>query len=91
MLEIEVGKIEGYPVLYLPERDLVFCKNTVLPFKKMQSILHSSRSKHEIPEKQLSITKLDSTVTLGCLITPEYNLRKIEKEICKWKIKTKKE
>lgn len=86
MDKIAVGEIEGYPVYFIPSRELLFCKNTIVPFKRMQEILHSDTSRHTIEEKNLTITKLAGFITLGCLTTSINNLEQIERDILKWEI-----
>lgn len=41
MNKIEVGFIEEYPVLYLPDKDLIFCKNTIVPVNVMLDAFNS--------------------------------------------------
>ena len=52
-----VGKIQGYDVVYIPEKHLVFCKNTAIPLKVILEILKSKEQKTYIPAKKLWITK----------------------------------
>lgn len=79
--KIEVGKIQGYPVLYIPSRRLLFCKNTIVPLDKMKEVLRSNTAKHRIERSNLSITKFGGTIELGCLTTTIDNLKSIEKYI----------
>ena len=81
MDKIEVGRIEDYPVIYVPEKKLVFCKNTIVPLDEMKKILHSGTSKHRIERANLPITKFANTIELGCLTTTISNLKEIEKQI----------
>ena len=80
-MRMNVGKIEGHDVLYIPEKHIVFCKNTAVPVPLLEGILDSSLSKHNIPEKNLTITKHNGVIKLGCLCTTESNLFKIRKTI----------
>lgn len=80
-----VGKIQGYDVLYLPEKDYVFCKNTVLPLCIMKDALRNGLDRVEITEKNLVILFNENTVDMGCLSTTKENLRNIAKEINRFK------
>ena len=80
-MRMSVGKIEGHEVLYIPEKNVVYCKNTAVPVPLMEKILDSSLSKHTIPEKNLDIVKNNGVIKLGCLYTTETNLFKIRKTI----------
>lgn len=76
-----VGEIEGYPVLYNPDKRHVFCKNTTVDFDVMVKIIQSNTASHRIESSKLSITKLGNTVTLGCLTTTLSNIRNIINQI----------
>lgn len=80
-MRMQVGKIEGHDVLYIPEKHIVFCKNTAVLVPLMEDILDSSTSRHTIPDKNLTITKHNGVIKLGCLCTTESNLFKIRKTI----------
>lgn len=80
-MRMQVGRIEGHDVLYIPEKHIVYCKNTAVPVALMETVLDSSLSRHNIPEKNLIITKNNGVVKLGCLCTTESNLFKIRKTI----------
>lgn len=77
-----VGKIQGYPVIYIPERDIVFCKNTAVPFSTISEKVLSSNVRENIPDKNLSITKDKGIIKMGCISTTRTNLLLI-KEIIK--------
>ena len=52
-----VGEIQGYDVIYIPEKDIVFCKNTAISKYSVQSYLRQvelSRTKDMsgTPEKK---------------------------------------
>lgn len=81
MKKVNVGDIEGYEVLYLPERDLVFCKNTVLPFKVVKEISSSSLDRLEYEEKNLVVRIFSNSIELGCLTTSKDNFSQIYKKI----------
>lgn len=83
----KVGEIEGYDVLYIPEKDIIFCKNTSIKFPVIEKIVTGSLSKDSIPEKKLTITKDDKTVYLGCLTTTINNCLTIQKNVRKLKRK----
>ena len=79
--KVTVGKIQGFPVLYIPSRGLLFCKNTIVPFEEMRKVLHAPTAKHRIERSNLNITKMDNIIELGCLTTTVTNLIQIEKQI----------
>lgn len=81
MSKIAVGIIEGYPVLYIPEKDCVFCKNTVVNRKLIQTLIDSPNLKETVVEKSLTISKHPTEIYLGCLHTNRENLSEIERNI----------
>ena len=81
MNKIEVGFIEEYPVLYLPDKDLIFCKNTVVPVNVMLDAFNSGIDRVEYKEKNLIMYFLKSEITLGCLKTSPENFREIVKTV----------
>lgn len=85
MEKIVVGQIEGHDVLYMPEKDYVFCKNTVLPLHIMLEALRNNADRVEVPEKNLVIKLSEATVDMGCLTTTKENLYSIKKNISKIK------
>lgn len=80
-----VGTIEGYDVIYIEERDALYCKNTAVPFKVIERIIKGSMDRDEIPEKNLVITKDNGTVSLGCLTTTMENCLDIRRSVYKIK------
>lgn len=85
MEKIVVGEIQGYEVIYTPEKDLVFCKNTALPLKIMLKALKGDTDRIEVPEKNLTIKISESTIDMGCLTSTKENLENIRKKISKLK------
>lgn len=85
MEKVTVGEIEGYPVLYLPEKDLVYCKNTAVPLSTLLSAVNSGMDRTEIPDKNLSIRVYSNTIELGCLTTTKENFKQIHRNIKKSK------
>ena len=83
--KITVGEIEGHPVIYNPKKNHVFCKNTTIDFDLIKKIINSNTAHHRIEASKLSIFKLGSTVTLGCLTTSLENIKNIIKTIDKLK------
>lgn len=81
MKQVKVGEIQGYDVLYLPERDCVFCKNTVLPLSKVIETLKSPYDRVEIPGKNMVVLLSDFQVEFGCLCTTRENIKSIHKQI----------
>ena len=87
-----VGKVEGYPVIYIEEKDTIFCKNTAVKYSLLKRLYDSPFSREKIEEKSLTITKEEHFVTFGCLTTTkEYcqtvikNINKIKNELIKQK------
>lgn len=79
----KVGEIQGYDVLYVPERNQIFCKNTAVNFSLIERIIRGSTIRESIPEKELTITKEGSVVTLGCLTTTMKNCLSIRQNVNK--------
>lgn len=75
-----VGQIEEYDVLYVIEKDLIFCKNTAIPFEKIKSLIKSSIDRESL-KSDLVYTRRGSTITLGCLITDIGNCHQIIKTV----------
>lgn len=82
-MQIKVGEIQGHDVIYVPEKDSIFCKNTIVKYKVIKHIIKGSNLRSEIPEKKLVITKNDCVITLGCLTTTISNCNEISKNISK--------
>lgn len=80
---MKVGEIQGYDVIYIPEKDVIFCKNTVVKYSVIRKIVKGSSSRDEIPEKELVITKDNSTIHFGCLTTTISNCNEIAKNVAK--------
>lgn len=85
MSRIVVGEIQGHDVIYIPEKDYVFCKNTVLPLRVMLDLLKDNTDRTEIPDKNLVITLSGNIIDMGCLSTTKENLYSIKKIISKLK------
>ena len=47
-----VGEVEGYPVIYIEEKDTIFCKNTAVKL----SLIHISE-----PTRLLSASRMPSS------------------------------
>lgn len=85
-MSVKVGKIGIYDVLYIPEKDIIFCKNTTIKYPLIRKIIKSSLDRTEIPEKELVIIKDNNIIHLGCLTTTLENCENISREIRKYKI-----
>lgn len=81
MIQIKVGEIQGYDVLYLPDKDVVYCKNTALPLSKVIETLRSPLDRVVIPSKNMVILLSDFQVEFGCLSTTRENIKSIHKQI----------
>lgn len=86
MLKYEVGKINDNKVVYIPEKNIVFCKNTAIKFPIIERIIRNGMDKGEIPEKNLTIIKDNGIVHLGCLTTTMENCLNIRRRINKLKV-----
>lgn len=84
--ECKVGEIQGHDVVYIPSKDVIFCKNTAIKFSMIEKIIRSNLEKYEIPEKNLTIIKDNGTVSLGCLTTTMANCLDIRKRVRKQKV-----
>lgn len=85
-MHVKVGEIQGYDVLYVPEKDVIFCKNTTLSFPLIERIVRGSMDRTSIPEKELVIIKDDNVVHFGCLTTTMQNCLDIRKQVNKLKL-----
>lgn len=86
-MNYNVGKIQNYDVIYVPERNQIFCKNTAINYSLIERIIRGSTMRETIPEKDLTITKDMGTVTLGCLTTTMENCLAIRRQVNKLKFK----
>lgn len=84
--ECKVGEIQGHDVIYIPSKDVIFCKNTAIKFSIIEKIIRSNLERYKIPEKDLTIIKDNGTVSLGCLTTTMANCLDIRKRVRKQKV-----
>lgn len=80
-----VGSIEGNDVVYIPEKDILFCKNTTIPYKQMKYVLFEQHKERVVLKKDLMFSLSENIVTLGCLTTTLENCENINKKIKKIK------
>lgn len=85
-MQYKVGEIQNYDVIYVPERNQIFCKNTAVNFPVIERIIRGSTMREIIPEKDLTITKDMGIVTLGCLTTTMKNCLDIMRKVNKLKL-----
>lgn len=85
-MQYKVGEIQNYDVIYIPERNQIFCKNTAVNFPIIKRIIRGSTMRETIPEKDLTITKDMGIVTLGCLTTTMENCLDIMRKVNKLKL-----
>lgn len=78
-----VGSIEGYDVIYVEGKNVIFCKNTALPYPLIKRIIRGSTCRETIAEKNLTVTQDGSIIQLGCLTTTRENCEAIIKEVNK--------
>lgn len=81
MSKHKVGEINGNEVIYISEKDVIFCKNTAVKFPLIERIIKNREDKGEIPEKNLTIIKDNGIVHLGCLTTTMENCLNIIRRI----------
>lgn len=80
-----VGNIEGHDVIYVEEKDILFCKNTTVSYRIIERIVRSANSREEVPEKKLTIHKDGDFIDFGCLHTTIQNCKEINRNIKKLK------
>lgn len=80
-MHTQVGEIQGYPVLYIKERDSIFCKNTVCKVSDLEKAIFSSLNREYIESKDLSIVKDQGILYFGCLTTTLDNVLEIRRKI----------
>lgn len=80
-----VGLIEGHPVIYVGDRDVVFCKNTCVSYARLLAIWKSSEDRHKLEDKSLIIQKDEHFITLGCLTATREQCKTILQNIKKIK------
>lgn len=85
-MKYKVGEIQNHDVIYVPERNQIFCKNTAVNFSVIEKIIRGSTIRETIPEKDLTITKDMGIVTLGCLTTTMENCQAIMRSVNKLKL-----
>ena len=86
MSEIIVGKIQDHDVIYVPEKDILFCKNTTMPYSVMCAALIDAPVDRLELKSDLVMTKSDNgIVQMACLTTNMENIREINKQIKKVK------
>lgn len=85
-MQHKVGSIGGHDVIYVPERNQIFCKNTAVDYSLIERIIRGNTMRETIPEKDLTITKDMGIVTLGCLTTTMENCLSIRKNVNKLKL-----
>ena len=78
-----VGSIDGYDVIYVEGKNVIFCKNTALPYPLIKSIIRGSECRTTIDDKNLTITQDGSIIQLGCLTTTRENCEAIIEEVNK--------
>lgn len=64
-----IGNIQGYDVIYIPEKQILFCKNTAVPQKFLEEAVYGNLERYNIPQKNLVIRKDGSIIEFGCLRT----------------------
>ena len=84
MEKVIVGKIQAHDVYYLPERDLVFCKNTVIPYTKLKEVLlENPVDKYAFKEDIIMTRATENVIQFACLTTNIENIKEINNQIKK--------
>lgn len=76
-MRVVVGNIQGYDVIYIPEKDILFCKNTAVPHNLLKEAVYGGLERYTIPQKNLVIRKNNGIIEFGCLITTTENAKEI--------------
>lgn len=76
-----IGTIQGYDVIYIPERKILFCKNTAVPLDTLKEAVYGNLERYSIPQKNLVIRKDSGIIEFGCLKTTMEHARKILESI----------
>lgn len=64
-----IGNIQGYDVIYVPEKRILFCKNTTVPYDLLKEAVYGDMDRYDIPQKNLVIRKSGEIIEFGCLTT----------------------
>lgn len=83
-----VGNIEGHDIYYIPEKDLVFCKNTIIPYLLAKESYNSSLTRKQLKD-DLYYTTDGYNITFGCLETTKPEFKQFIKNIEKIKLNAK--
>lgn len=83
-----VGNINGYDVIYGIEKDIVFCKNTTVPYSTLKRAFKNTLTKQQLKEDLYYITD-GFNITLGCLNTTKKEYQEFIKNIEKIKLNAK--
>ena len=78
-----VGSIDGYDVIYVEGKNMIFCKNTILPCPLIKRSIGGGLCWGTIEEMRRRITQDGSIIQLGCLTTTRENCEAIIKEVNK--------
>lgn len=79
-----VGNINGYDVIYGIEKDIVFCKNTTVPYSTLKRVFKNTLTRQQLKE-DLYYTTDGFNITLGCLNTTKREYQEFIKNIEKIK------
>ena len=76
-----VGQINGYDVIYIPEKDVLFCKNTICKYDNLKEALLDSPLQRNRVEDKVPTFKNDNVIEIGCLNTTKSNILLINNNI----------
>lgn len=46
-----VGNIQGYDVIYIPEKRILFCKNTAVSYNLLKEAVYGDMDRYNIPRR----------------------------------------
>ena len=79
-----IGSIEGHNVIYIEEKDIVFCKNTAMSYATLKRVFKNALTRQQLKE-DLYYTTDGFNITLGCLSTNKREYQEFIKNIEKIK------
>jgi len=85
MEKYEVGYIQEYPVYFIKEKNMLYCKDVTIPYDKIRDALFKSSLDRVHIKSDITVIKDNSLITIGCLNTTIENLTNINKNIKKLK------
>ena len=88
MIKHIVGNIEGNDVIYIEEKDLIFCKNTTVSYSIVKEAFKRSLSRQQLKD-DLYYSSDGHFITLECLSTTKKEYQEFIKTVEKIKLNAK--